>query len=99
MSIIVLGELYAGFRAGSKERQNRERLASFLAKPSVKILPATQDTAEVFGVVKDELRRSGTPVPINVVWIAAQALEAGAQLVTHDAHFSKIKGLLPWKGV
>jgi tRNA(fMet)-specific endonuclease VapC len=99
MSIIVLGELYAGFRAGSKERQNRDRLASFLAKPSVKILPATQDTAEVFGVVKDGLRRAGTPIPINDVWIAAQALEAGAQLVTYDAHFSKVKGLLLWEGV
>jgi tRNA(fMet)-specific endonuclease VapC len=99
MSIIVLGELYAGFRAGSKERQNRDRLASFLAKPSIKILPATQDTAEVFGVVKDGLRQSGTPIPINDVWIAAQALEAGAQLVTYDAHFSKVKGLLLWEGV
>ena len=98
MSIIVLGELYAGFRAGSKERQNRDRLASFLDKPSIKILSATQDTAEIFGVVKDGLRRAGTPIPINDVWIAAQALEAGAQLVTYNAHFSKVKGLLLWEG-
>jgi tRNA(fMet)-specific endonuclease VapC len=98
MSIIVLGELYAGFRAGSKEQQNRNRLASFLAKPSIKILPATQDTAEFFGVVKDGLRRAGTPIPVNDVWIAAQAFESGAQLVTYDPHFSKVKGLLLWEG-
>ena len=87
MSVFVLGELYAGFRGGKKEQENRDRLASFLAKPPVKILPATQDTAEIFGLVKDRLRRAGTPIPINDVWISAQTMEAGAQLVTYDVHF------------
>jgi tRNA(fMet)-specific endonuclease VapC len=99
MSIFVLGELYAGFRGGKKERENRERLASFLAKPPVKILPATQDTAEIFGLVKDRLRRTGTPIPINDVWISAQTMEAGAQLVTYDLHFKRVEGLLLWEGL
>jgi tRNA(fMet)-specific endonuclease VapC len=97
MSIFVLGELYAGFRGGKKEQENRDRLASFLAKPPVKILPATQDTAEIFGLVKDRLRRAGTPIPINDVWISAQAMESGAQLVTYDIHFKRVEGLLAWE--
>jgi tRNA(fMet)-specific endonuclease VapC len=97
MSVFVLGELYAGFRGGKKEQENRDRLAAFLAKPPVKILPATQDTAEIFGLVKDRLRRAGTPIPINDVWISAQAMEAGAQLVTYDLHFRKVEGLLLWE--
>lgn len=96
MPVFVLGELYAGFRGGKRERENRERLASFLAKPPVKILPATQDTAEIFGLVKDRLRRAGTPIPINDVWIAAQALEVGAQVLTYDVHFEKVSGLVLW---
>ena len=61
MSVFVLGKLYAGFRGGKKEQENRDRLASFLAKPPVKILPATQDTAEIFGLVKDRLRGPERP--------------------------------------
>ncbi len=96
MSIFVLGELYAGFRGGAGETRNRELLASFLSRPTVKILHATQDTAEVFGTVKHTLRRAATPIPINDVWIASHAIEIGAQLVTYDKHFKKVQGLLLW---
>ena len=41
MSVFVLGELYAGFRGGNKERENKSILAEFLSKPSIKILNAT----------------------------------------------------------
>jgi len=98
LSVFVLGELYAGFRGGRKERENRERLASFLAKPSVRILHATQQTAEAFGSVKDSLRRAGTPIPINDVWIASHALETGSRLVTADAHFKNVPGLMRYEG-
>ena len=53
-----------------------------------------QDTAEIFGRVKDSLRRAGTPIPIPEVWIASQAMEAGAQVITYDRHFTKVKGLI-----
>jgi tRNA(fMet)-specific endonuclease VapC len=98
LSVFVLGELYAGFRGGRKERENRGRLAAFLAKPTVKILHATPQTAEVFGSVKDALRRAGTPIPINDVWIAAHALETGSTLISSDAHFKRVQGLMLWAG-
>ncbi len=96
MSIFVLGELFAGFRGGTKVRQNREYLKRFLAKRNVKTLSATQDTAEIFGDLKDKLKRSGSPLPINDVWIAAHALETGSVLITYDSHFQKITGLRRW---
>lgn len=98
-SIFVLGELYAGFYGGRKSRENRERLTAFLSKPGVKILHGTHDTSELFGIVKDRLRRAGTPIPINDVWIAAHAMESGASLITYDAHFKKVAGLLLWDGI
>jgi tRNA(fMet)-specific endonuclease VapC len=97
MSIFVLGELYAGFRGGRQEKKNREILEAFLYKPTVRILPATQDTAEIFGRTKDALRRAGTPIPINDVWISSQAIETGAQVITYDRHFKKVKGLILWE--
>ena len=96
MSIFVLGELYAGFAGGTKERENKDTLDQFLRKPSVKILNATSETAEVFGMVKQELKKAGTPLPINDVWIAAHALETGSTLVTYDGHFKKIAGIRQW---
>ena len=99
MSIFVFGELYAGFAGGTKERGNKDTLNRFLLKPSVKILNATSETAEVFGMVKQDLKRAGTPLPINDVWIAAHALETGSTLITYDSHFKNIAGLRRWDGV
>jgi tRNA(fMet)-specific endonuclease VapC len=96
MSIFVLGELFAGFAGGTKERGNRDTLNRFLLKPSVKILNATSETAEVFGMVKRDLKKADTPLPINDVWIAAHAIETGSTLVTYDGHFKKIAGIRRW---
>ena len=96
MSIFVLGELLAGFRVGTRDKQNREILGRFLAKPSVAVLDATRETAEYFGLIKAALKRSGQPIPLNDVWIAAHALETGAVLVTYDTHFAAVPGLRTW---
>lgn len=99
MSVFVLGELHAGFAGGAKKRENKDTLQRFLMKPSVKILNATTETAEVFGQVKFNLKRSGNPLPINDVWIAAHALETGSVVVTCDTHFKSIPGLRLWERV
>ena len=96
MSIFVLGELHAGFKGGTRENENYEVLKKFLKKPSVRILNATSETAEVFGSVKSQLLRAGTPLPINDVWISAHGIETGSVIVTYDAHFDRIPGLRLW---
>jgi tRNA(fMet)-specific endonuclease VapC len=99
MSIFVLGELYAGFAGGTKNMENKETLYSFLAKPTVKILNATSETAELFGLLKNSLSKVGTPIPINDVWIAAHAIETGSSVITFDIHFNKVAGLRLWDGI
>jgi len=93
MSIFVLGELYAGFKGGRREKENIRILQAFLAKPSVEILNAGSETAEIFGMIKDSLKRAGTPIPINDIWIASHALETGAVMFTYDKHFAVVPGL------
>lgn len=93
MSTFVIGELVAGFRGGSRFDANMARLRSFLGKPTVSVQDATLETAEVFGQLKDLLKKAGTPIPINDVWIAAHAVETGAVLVTDDSHFEKVPGV------
>ena len=96
MSVFVLGELLAGFKAGARESKNREVLAAFMNKPSVRFLPAGEDTADYFGRIWAALRAAGRPIPINDIWVAAQALETGSVLITYDAHFAEIQGLRLW---
>jgi len=93
MSIFVLGELYAGFKGGNREKENQAILHTFLKKPSVTTIDASIETAELFGMVKNMLKQSGRPIPLNDVWIAAHTLECGATLVTRDQHFQYIPGL------
>lgn len=95
-SIFVLGELFAGFKGGSKELQNKEILNRFLEKNTVEVLEATAETAEVFGQLKHELKIAGTPIPINHTWIASHALETGSIVITYDTHFQHVKGLRLW---
>lgn len=95
-SVIVIGELEAGFRGGSRYSANIEILERFLTKQPVEILPVTRDTSDAFGRIKNTLRQKGTPIPINDVWIGAQCIETGAHLLTYDRHFSQIDGLRIW---
>jgi len=96
MSVIVLGELYAGFQGGKRKRQNVDILDQFLSKPSVEVLDVTRETASIFGELKNKLRFAGTPLPINDIWIASHAVENGALLLTYDKHFYKIEGIRIW---
>jgi tRNA(fMet)-specific endonuclease VapC len=95
-SVFVLGELFAGFKAGTHEAANKKILSAFLEKPSVAFLPASEETADCYGRIWVALRKAGRPIPTNDVWIAAQAIETGSVLVTFDAHFSLVPGLRLW---
>jgi len=92
--VVVLGELHAGFGAGSRTRENERQLLAFLETPGVRIQDATWDVARRYALLVNFLRKAGRPIPANDIWIAATALELGARLVTYDAHFAKIPGLI-----
>ena len=77
-SVVSLGELLAGFRAGSQEAKNRQQLGLFLDSPRVRLLTIDEETADFYAVIVLALKRAGTPIPTNDIWIAAHAPEAGA---------------------
>ena len=90
----VIGELHAGFERGSRRQENRQRLASFLNQPGVESLFIDNGVAERYGYLVCQLLQAGTPIPTNDIWIAAAAMECGARLITYDAHFAAVPGLL-----
>jgi predicted nucleic acid-binding protein len=93
VSTIVLGELLFGFRLGSRERRNRDDLRELLDSPWVEVIPVTETTADRYARVVSRLREKGTPIPTNDVWLAAQALETGADLLSFDRHFEAVEGI------
>ena len=91
--VIVLGELHGAFEAGSRARENRAALADFLAESFVVVVPVSAAVARHYGRLYGSLRRAGTPVPANDMWIAATAIDQGACLLTFDRDFDRIAGL------
>jgi tRNA(fMet)-specific endonuclease VapC len=93
MSVFVIGELLAGFRNGKRFDENWRALRQFLDSPRVRYVPATIVTADRYSRVLFALRAKGRPLPANDVWIAAHAMEIGADLVSYDRHFGDVDGL------
>lgn len=93
MSIIVLGELLFGFHDGSRTRENIAELEEFLSHPLVSVVLLTETTADRFGRISTALKGAGAPIPTNDIWIAAQAMEHGLELVSFDRYFEHVPGL------
>jgi tRNA(fMet)-specific endonuclease VapC len=89
----VAGELLFGFRVGARLKKNMAELETFLQNPYVSLAPVTLTTADRFGRIAAALRAKGRPIPANDIWIAAHAMESGADLLSFDEHFSAIDGL------
>jgi tRNA(fMet)-specific endonuclease VapC len=94
MSPIVIGELLFGYRNGSRYAANLAELERFLANPYVDSPAINRHTGDYFCLIAAQLKRCGTPIPQNDVWIAAHAMETGAALVSFDVHFTRVENLL-----
>jgi predicted nucleic acid-binding protein len=87
----VLGELWLGFLLGGRLERNAPELAEFLDHPMVHEIALDHDVGRVYAEIVVALRKAGTPVPTNDVWIAAAAAHTGATVLTYDAHFRAIQ--------
>jgi tRNA(fMet)-specific endonuclease VapC len=92
-SPIVLGELMFGFRNGNRLKKNMDDLNNFLKHEVVDIIQIGKITSDRYSRIASNLKRQGTPIPSNDIWIAAQAMEHGIELITSDRHFENIAGL------
>jgi tRNA(fMet)-specific endonuclease VapC len=93
LPFIVLGELRAGFAVGTQGPRNEAVLRRFLLKAGVRVLYADEQTTHHYATVYRQLRKQGTPIPTNDMWIAALVLQHSLVLFARDIHFDNLPQL------
>jgi len=94
--VIVLAEYRYGI-SQSRRRMHYERwLAEYL--PKFRVLDVDELTAICYSAVRTELKRAGTLIPSNDVWLAALCRQHSLPLISRDRHFDAVSGItrLSW---
>ncbi len=89
---IVKAELYYGAYKSSRREQNLDLLHRFFKQFAS--LPFDDQAVEIYGDIRNELAKRGTPIGPNDLIIAAIAVAHKAILVTHNTReFDRVPGL------
>ncbi|MGI8819684.1 MAG: type II toxin-antitoxin system VapC family toxin [Chthoniobacterales bacterium] len=93
---IVLGE----YRFGIVTSRRRREYEAWLTRGRAfwNVLPIGEETAGHYAAVRHQLKKAGTPLPANDVWIAALACQHALPILSRDAHFDSVPDLerLSW---
>jgi predicted nucleic acid-binding protein len=89
--VMVLGE----YRYGIRQSRDRQRYEEWLAEslPDYRVLDVDEGTAVSYAALRSELKRAGTPIPSNDVWIAALCRQHSLSLLSRDRHFDVVRGI------
>jgi tRNA(fMet)-specific endonuclease VapC len=94
--VIVLGEYRYGISHSRKPQHYAQWLAEYLS--TFRILDVDERTTVSYSAVRTELKKAGTPIPSNDVWIAALCRQHSLPLLSRDRHFDVVAGIqrLDW---
>jgi tRNA(fMet)-specific endonuclease VapC len=91
LPIAVVGELRFGALNSQHVAENLARIDKLIERCSV--LDLSLSTTMQYASVRLQLKRSGTPIPENDVWIAAICMEQNTPLASSDLHFAHVQDL------
>jgi len=91
ISSISIGELMYGAQLSRRAEENSENYMSFCQQ--MKVIVPDEEVSKCYGKIKAQLKRNGTPIPKNDIWIAATAMAGNLTLVTADSDFKSVKNL------
>ncbi len=90
LPFVVVAELRCGFRCGQRAAANERTLAGFLRSERVSVLFPDEVSTHVYADLYASLRRAGTPIPTNDLWVAALCVQHDLVLFSRDAHFDLV---------
>ena len=94
--LAVCAEFKAGVEGDSSGRSREVALfRDFLSVPNTFVHRPTELTAEYYAKIFCYLKKAGTPIPTNDIWIAAETTEIGGRLCSCDRHFANVP-MLNW---
>ncbi|HEY9182200.1 MAG TPA: type II toxin-antitoxin system VapC family toxin [Gammaproteobacteria bacterium] len=91
---VVVGELRAGVLLGRRQVENERGLSRLLLKDGVEVVYPDDQTTHHYASVYRQLRKQGTPIPTNDVWLAALVLQHNLALHARDKHFDHLPQLV-----
>lgn len=91
LPVTVLGELLYGALNSAKTEKNEQVIQKFAAYSLVMQVDEAVSTRYAKG--RFNLKKNGTPIPENDIWVAAACLELEVPLLSRDGHFKHVKGL------
>ena len=87
----VIAELLFAARNSTYQKENLKVYNEFINACTV--LNITRETANLYSIIRLELKQKGRPIPENDLWIASICKEQNLPFFTGDAHFDTINGL------
>jgi tRNA(fMet)-specific endonuclease VapC len=94
LPFVVLAGLRAGFLLGRRQVDNERALNRLLLKDGVEVLYPDDQTTHHYASVYRQLRKQGTPIPTNDMWLAALVLQHNLALHARDRHFDHLPQLV-----
>ena len=90
---IVLAEIRVGAHSIKRGDAQVRILGELLQQPGVRVVHSSDSTTHHYAALYARLRKAGTPIPTNDLWIAALAIEHELLLYSRDAHFDLIPSI------
>lgn len=96
LPVIVIGEFRYGIAQSRYNGRYQRWLDGLIG--DCRVLDVTEQTSHHYATIAVELRKSGTPIPTNDVWIAALCRQHTLSLLSRDRHFDAVAGIerLAW---
>jgi tRNA(fMet)-specific endonuclease VapC len=94
--VIVLGEYRLGIAQSRQKASYESWLRQWIA--AVQVLEIDEETTHSYAAIGLELKKTGRPIPVNDLWVAALCRQHSLPLLSRDRHFDLVSGLrrLDW---
>lgn len=89
--VIVLGEYRFGIAQSRRSKEYETWLEELIAV--TRVLAVDEESSRHYAQIRAELKRAGSPIPSNDLWIAALSRQHRLPVMSQDQHLGLVEGL------